>query len=91
MSSYYLSRALSDYVEEMGGRDWLAKLVESAQHDASPAAEEEAKRATPTPVEDAKPATPRPPDLRYCAACGKLLQHPGADICFACGARQPAH
>jgi hypothetical protein len=73
MSQYYLSAQLSRYVDSMGGRDYLAALVEK-------------EMTTPLVAEPVKPA---PSDgLRYCAKCGLLLQHPGADICFECGSRQ---
>jgi hypothetical protein len=81
MTSYYLSAQLSRYVDEMGGRDYLAALVMDVM--------EMTKNPTPPVVEPVSVAPPAAhPDLRYCGSCGQLLQHPGADICFECGARQ---
>ena len=78
MTTYYLPRELSDYVDEQGGRDFLAGLVEKSREVPDTAAN--AAKETP----DA--ASP----FRFCQNCGMKLQHPGADICFECGSRQVA-
>ena len=73
MTTYYLNRELSDYVDEQGGRDFLAGLVEKSRQ---------------MPETDIRDAASAPSPFRFCQKCGMKLQHPGADICFECGSRQ---
>ena len=77
MASHYIPADLERYLKD-NDIDLLDLIRESMEPAASAAS---------TPKE----AAPVPSPFRYCGTCGMVLQHPGADICFSCGARQAAH
>ena len=76
MAQHYIPAEIEKYLKD-NDIDLLDLIRESMKPAASAAS---------TPKE----AAPAPSVLSYCGRCGHRLQHPGADICFDCGSRQPA-